>query len=228
LVVLERIPGTLAALQNQLRSGTYHMLYFIGHGDFDERRQSGLLLFEDQERLSDRVSGADLGLLLHDHRSLRLVVLHACEGARTSRTDPFSGTAQCLVRQGMPAVIAMQFPISGEAAAMLARAFFGAIADGYAVDAALAEARKALFTRGSRDEWGTPVLFMRTPNGKLFDLARAGRQNPIAAPQPASSKAGSAGPARIEEPASGLLQTQGWRSASRTRRSKAHACRQAA
>jgi hypothetical protein len=228
LVVLKRIPGTLAALQDQLRGGAYHMLYFIGHGDFDERRQTGLLLFEDEEGFSDRVSGADLGLLLHDHCTLRLVVLHACEGARTSRTDPFAGAAQCLVRQGLPAVIAMQFPISGEAAALLARAFFGAIADGYAVDAALAEARKALFTRGNRDEWGTPVLFMRTPDGKLFDLAPSARQNLGAAIQPAPGKAAPAAPASVEDQMPSLLQTYAWRSASRIRRSKPHGCRQAA
>jgi hypothetical protein len=171
LVVLERVPATLAALQDQLRCGDYHTLYYIGHGAFDERGQAGRLLFEDGEGSSDRVSGQDLGLLLHDHRSLRLAVLNACEGARTSHADLFAGVTQCLVRQGLPAVIAMQFVVSCEAAAMLARAFYGAVADGYPVDAALAEGRKALFIQGNRDEWGTPVLYMRAPDGKLFDLA---------------------------------------------------------
>jgi hypothetical protein len=91
LVVLERVPATLTALQDKLRCASYHMLYFIGHGAYAEQRQDGLLLFEDSDGDSDRVSGAELGLLLHDHRSLRLAVLHACEGARTSRTSPFSG-----------------------------------------------------------------------------------------------------------------------------------------
>lgn len=129
LVTLERIPATLGALQQQLRRNAYHMLHFIGHGGFDERTQDGLLLFEDEERDSDRVSGQDLGTLLHDHRSLRFVMLNACEGARGSRTDPFAGTAQSLVQQGLPAVIAMQFEVSDEAAIALAREFYRAIAD---------------------------------------------------------------------------------------------------
>jgi len=170
LVVLGQVPATLTALQSQLRSGVYHAVHFIGHGDFDEQTQDGLLLFEDEEGYSDRVSSQDLGLLLHDHRSLRLVLLNACEGARTSCTDPFAGVAQCLVRQGLPAVIAMQFTVTCEAAVMLAQAFYSALADGYPVDAALAEARKALCTQGARDEWGTPVLYMRAPDGQLFDL----------------------------------------------------------
>jgi hypothetical protein len=227
LVVLVRIPGTLAALQDQLRDGTYHMLYYVGHGDFDERRKSGQLLFEDEEGMSDRVSGADLGLLLHDHRSLRLAVLHACEGARASRTDPYAGVAQCLVRQGLPAVIAMQFPISGEAAAMMARTFFGAIADGYSVDGALAEARKALFTRGNRDEWGTPVLFMRTPDGKLFDFTAAPQPKPMP-PQPAAIKAAAPEPAPPGEPTSIVPQPSVWRGSARLRHSRLNGCRHAA
>jgi hypothetical protein len=177
MVTLERIPATLSALQDQLRCDSYHMLYFIGHGDFDEQRQDGLLLFEDVEGDSDRVSGEELGLLLHDHRSLRLAMLHACEGARTSCSDPFGGVAQCLVRQGLPAVIAMQFAVSGEAAAMMAGAFCEALADGYPVDAALAEARKTLFTQGNREEWATPVLYMRAPDGRLFDLGSVAQVN---------------------------------------------------
>lgn len=171
LVTLERIPATLGALQQQLRRNAYHMLHFIGHGGFDERTQDGLLLFEDEERDSDRVSGQDLGTLLHDHRSLRFVMLNACEGARGSRTDPFAGTAQSLVQQGLPAVIAMQFEVSDEAAIALAREFYGAIVDSYPVDAALAEARKALFAAGNRVEWGTPVLYLRAPDGKIFEIA---------------------------------------------------------
>jgi len=179
LVVLERIPATLAALQHQLRRNTYHIVHFIGHGGFDERTQDGVLLLEDEEGESDRVSGQDLGTLLHDHRTLRLVMLNACEGARGSRADPFAGTAQSLVQQGLPAVIAMQFEVSDEAAITLAHEFYSAIADSYPVDAALAEARKALFAAGNRVEWGTPVLYLRAPDGKIFDVAPAA---PVAVP----------------------------------------------
>lgn len=183
LVVLDRIPATLAALQQQLRHTDYHIFHFVGHGGFDERTQDGVLLFEEADRESDRVSAQDLGTLLHDHRTLRLVMLNACEGARGSRTDPFAGTAQSLVQQGIPAVIAMQFEVSDEAAIMLAHEFYGSIADGYPVDAALAEARKALFAAGSRVEWGTPVLYLRAPDGKIFDIDQSTAASLKLAPQ---------------------------------------------
>jgi hypothetical protein len=98
------------------------------------------------------------------------VVLNACEGARTSRTDPFAGAAQSLVQQGLAAVIAMQFEISDEAAITFSHEFYGALADGYPVDAALVEARKAIFAQENGLEWGTPVLYLRAPDGRVFDV----------------------------------------------------------
>ena len=85
----------LAELQRRLRRGAYHVLHFVGHGGFNERRQDGELLLEDEERLSYRISGQDLGMLLHDHRSLRLVVLNACRSAQVA-----AGLVQSL---GLPA-----------------------------------------------------------------------------------------------------------------------------
>jgi hypothetical protein len=67
--------------------------------------------------------------------------------------------------------MAMQFEISDQAAISLAHEFYGAVADGYPVDAALAEARKAVFAAGNVVEWGTPVLYLRAPDGRIFDVA---------------------------------------------------------
>jgi len=177
LVGLERLEkATLAALQRRLRRGEYHVFHFIGHGGFDRRGQDGVLLLEDEQRQGRPVSGQELGMLLHDERTLRLTILNACEGGRTSRSDPFAGTAQSLVQQGIPAVIAMQFEITDEAAITLAHEFYGALADGYPVDAALAEARKAVFAQDNDVEWGTPVLYMRSSDGCIFDIERVSEE----------------------------------------------------
>ena len=147
----------LASLLPRLQRGEYHIFHFIGHGGFDQQAQDGVLILEGSKRRGRPVSGQDLGTLLRDHRPMRLAVLNACEGARTSSTDPFAGTAQSLIQQGVPAVIAMQFEITDEAAITFANAFYGAVAGGYPVDAGLAEARKAIFAQGNSLEWGTPV-----------------------------------------------------------------------
>src|SRR3990172_1190293 len=98
-------------------------------------------------------------------------MLNACEGARTSPTDPFAGVAATLIQQGIPAVVAMQFEITDDAAIQLAQEFYGSLADGYPAEAALSEARKAIFASGNKMEWGTPVLYLRSPDGRLFSLS---------------------------------------------------------
>ncbi|MGB7875390.1 MAG: CHAT domain-containing protein, partial [Anaerolineales bacterium] len=115
------VQPTLPALQEQLRKEEYHVFHFIGHGTFSEFKEDGLLLLEDEQGAGTPVSGHYLGTLLHDEKTLRLAVLNACKGARTSASDPYAGVAQQLVRQGIPAVIAMQFEISERTAVTLAR-----------------------------------------------------------------------------------------------------------
>jgi hypothetical protein len=178
LVLLEKLQdASLVALQRRLQQAEYHIFHFVGHGGFDERQQDGVLILEDQEKRGRRVSAQYLGTVLHDHGSLRLAILNACEGARTSRTDPFAGVAQSLVQQGIPAVIAMQFEITDEAAITFAQEFYGVLALGYPVDGALAEARKTIFAQGNELEWGTPVLYLRSPDGRIFDLQQVSEED---------------------------------------------------
>jgi hypothetical protein len=174
-VRLERLAeARLSALQGKLRGAEYHILHFIGHGGFDRETQDGLLILCDETGRGRRVAAEHLGTILHDHRSLRLVVLNACEGSRSSRADPFAGVAQTLVQQGVPAVIAMQFEITDQAAIIFSKEFYAATADSYPVDAALSAARKAIFAAGNEIEWGTPVLYLRAPDGRLFSVNRDG------------------------------------------------------
>jgi hypothetical protein len=162
---------TLGALLKALRSQTFHALHYIGHGVYDRDAEQGVLLFEDDGGWARPVSGDKLGMVLHDFSSLRLAILNACEGARTARTDPFAGVAGALVRRDIPAVVAMQFEISDEAAIVFAGGFYEPLAAGLPVDASLAAARLAMLAERSDDiEWGTPVLFMRVPDGRIFDL----------------------------------------------------------
>jgi hypothetical protein len=66
----------------------------------------------------------------------------------------------------------MQFEISDDAAIVFASMFYRRLAAGFPVDASLAGARLAMFAeRTDTLEWGTPVLFMRVPDGRLFDLS---------------------------------------------------------
>ena len=149
------------------------MFHFIGHGGYSSAAKDGVLIFEDPRGAAYPgrvVSGSDLGVALHDKRTLRLVVLNSCEGARGGLTDVYAGTAQSLIRQNIPAVIAMQFEITDDAAITFAHDFYEAVADGYPLDAAVAESRKAIHSDENGVEWGTPVLYLRAPDGRIFDV----------------------------------------------------------
>jgi len=173
LVVLERTPvASLGALQDALRRSPCHIFHFIGHGKFDSALGNGVLVLEDSKGQARLVSGHDLGTILHDHTTMRLAVLNACEGARSSRLDPYAGVSQALLQRGVPAVIAMQFEVSDEAALVFSRELYKALAEEYPVDAALTETRKILFADGNGLEWATPVLYMRSPDGRIFDVAK--------------------------------------------------------
>jgi hypothetical protein len=184
LLEMERLEtASPVALQYALRRKDFHIFHFIGHGGFNEQTQDGVLLLEDESGRGRPLSGQYLGTVLHDEQTLRLVVLNACEGGRSGSTDPFAGVAQSVVQQGMPAVIAMQFEITDAAAITFAREFYTAIAEGFPVDAAMSESRKAIYSLGNDIEWGTPVLYMRAPDGRIFDIPKV---EPAQVPTPSS------------------------------------------
>ena len=198
-IVLERLEkATLSALRQRLREKDVHIFHFIGHGKFDPNSGDGILVMEDEEGKGSPVSGQLLGMHLHEHRPLRLVVLNACEGARASLTDAFGGIAQSLVQQGIPAVLAMQFEITDQAAITFASEFYGSIADYYPVDAALSQARLAIRSQDNHLEWATPALYMRSTDGRIFDSGES------SAPGPASAS----GAANVPSPPPGAMPDQ--------------------
>ncbi len=164
--------GTLKELDDAINQHQgIHVFHFIGHGGYDTSDQSGVLVLETADSEPHEVSGEELGLLLQDERSLRLAVLNSCEGARSSRLDPFSGAATSLVHYGIPAVIGMQFEITDEAAITFGARLYEALSRSFPADAALAQARRSIFAAGNDIEFGTPVLFLRGKDARLFDVA---------------------------------------------------------
>lgn len=175
---LER--ATLSALDDAVSAPEdIHVLHYIGHGAYDVRTEGGILVLENADGGPHEVTGEELGSLLQDERSLRLVVLNSCEGARGSHVDPFSGVASSLVESGTPAVVGMQFEITDEAAITFAGRLYSALAQGFPIDAAIAQSRKAIFAAGNDIEFGTPVLFLRGADARLFTP-----EQPPGQPQP--------------------------------------------
>ncbi|HWQ11397.1 MAG TPA: CHAT domain-containing protein [Roseiflexaceae bacterium] len=188
-------------LQAALRTGRHHIFHFIGHGGFDRQAGEGFIALASPDGDAERMTATRLARLLGDHPPLRLVILGSCEGARAEKRAIFSSVAATLVRRGLPAVLAGQQQVSDEAARELAREFYTALADDYPVDAALAEARKALSLLADTLEWATPALFSRAPDGVLFNVAAGGNARRGQAPVPAHD------PARPVPPGAGATLT---------------------
>jgi hypothetical protein len=181
-VHLDRLPApTTSELASWLRSHDTHVLHVIGHGDYDENQQEGVLYFCDQYGRSVPVPAGVLGPYLHDHDPLRLVFLNACQSGRLGATDPFSGMAGRLIQQDCTAVVAMQFPISDGAATAFTGEFYAALADGMPVDQAVTSARKGLLA-GYASEWATPVLYLNAPDGQVFQSLGPGTRPAVVAP----------------------------------------------
>jgi hypothetical protein len=165
--------ATWPALQDTLLSDSWHIVHFIGHGDFDIERDEGVLALETEQGQVHRVpAGSFVDLLREAQPMPRLVVLNACESSTSGQTDLFSGTAAALVRGGVSAVSAMQFEISDQAAIAFCRGFYTAIGRARGVDEAVRSGRVAIVGLGEGSlEWITPTLYLRGKENHLFALS---------------------------------------------------------
>ena len=182
--------ATWADLQDTLLSEEWHVVHFIGHGDFDSDHDEGVIALTGEDGRMHLVQASRLVDLLRQARPVpRLVVLNSCSGAATGVTDLFSGTAAALVRGGVSAVAAMQYEISDPAAIAFARGFYGALARGRGVDEAVSSGRVAILgLSGTTLEWVTPVLYLRGHDSRLFAMP-SGRPTPKPPPRRAGPAA---------------------------------------
>lgn len=188
-VVFEWVSGgTGKDLMDKLLEGDWHIFHFIGHGGVEPQSQSGaggnsfdqsgFIVMVDEDGKPAKKFASDLAIMLGGARnSLRLVVLNCCESARINVGEKFGNPAIGLMLGGwLPAVVAMQFPISDGAAIGMSEGFYKALANNFPVDDAITTARKFIQVK-SRVEFGIPVLYMRSADGKIFDV-----DNPASSP----------------------------------------------
>jgi len=171
--------ATFEELQAAL-SPTADILHFSGHGEFEKRvgpagvsiEGEGWLILADEHNQAQRKSADDIRKLIEDTK-VRLVVLGACESARRDRFHKLSSVSVSLLQGRIPCVVAMQFRILDPLAAIFMEAFYEALVAGLHIDEAVALGRATVWNRtqanGSyRRDWGVPVLYLRTPGGRIF------------------------------------------------------------
>jgi tetratricopeptide (TPR) repeat protein len=161
--------ATLATIQEYLLEQEYDILHFTGHGVFNEELKRNELLLENEQGDQQRVADTEFTALMRNFRSLRLIVLSACQSARTANNTAYPGMAIQLAQQGTSAVLAMQYSVLDTTATMFANRFYTAVANNKPIDVALTESRLALALAAreegrERIDFATPVLLLNDPN----------------------------------------------------------------
>ncbi len=170
-------PGRLEQLEELLSTDGAEIFHFAGHGEFATEMGEepgtvtgrGRLIAAGDNGAPAPVDAENLALDLRS-RGIRLAMLGACEAAQRDSVTPWSGVAPMLVRQGIPAVVGMQYTVRDGNAVAFSRRFYQALAHGHSIDTAVSEGRLGVLQRagGTERDWGVPVLYLRTDRSVLF------------------------------------------------------------
>ncbi|MFQ5435805.1 MAG: CHAT domain-containing protein, partial [Anaerolineae bacterium] len=167
-VIIEKLEHTTRkSLWTKFKQFKPHILHFTGHGMMQENG-IGALVFEDGNQ-ADPVNAVEFMKVLRVNKDIKMVILSACQTAAPGSDAAIMGVAPQLVTDGLPAVIAMQFDVPEDTAAQFMEAFYMSLDSGSPIDTAVAEARiGAEFLGKDPVFWAIPVLFMRAPNGNIW------------------------------------------------------------
>jgi outer membrane protein OmpA-like peptidoglycan-associated protein len=138
-----------------------HIIHFIGHGGFDDEKGLIFLHSGKDPAARDAIDSASLRELVRKDPPW-LVVLNSCLSGAAAKADPFAGAAQNLIRANIPFVVAMQAPISDDAAVQFSQDFYAALASGETVATAVSSGRNGIRTledESLQAELITPVLY---------------------------------------------------------------------
>lgn len=160
--------STLLGLRRILDGEGFNVVHFVGHGEFE--KDKGLLALKGTHGDVRWVDDEQFANLFLGSKHVGLIILNSCQGAKQSTNRSFGGMAPALVQRGIPAVVAMQYPISDSTAKLFSQEFYAYLAKGYPVDVAVQKTRNAIYMEkpGQRD-FATPVLFMRARDGRVFE-----------------------------------------------------------
>jgi len=149
----------------------------------------GYLVFAREAAVPDYVSATEMGALLQHYSNVALVVLSACRSSVALRDDSvFNGIAQRLTYHQIPAVVAMQYQVTADAAMRFAERFYHAIGKRDALVLAMSRGREAMGAESN--QWYRPVLYLRWRSNATNDDGQLFAPTPeSSANQPLSSSA---------------------------------------
>jgi hypothetical protein len=154
--------ATAGELHTAILEHEPNILHYSGHGT------KGALLMEDASKRTHVLASEQIRPLL-SRPFLKLIVLNACDTGAYAIGGELMGVAADLMREEIPAIVAMQFPVPEAAGLEFTRRFYACIALGLSLEQAVTEARIGILTVLQHPVyWGIPVLFTRAPDGTIL------------------------------------------------------------
>ena len=169
LVEIKTLPrATPSMIHEEIKTGRYQVIHFIGHGVFDEEEGEGCLVFVNENGGEHRLGERSVREIFSG-RGLNLVFLNSCESGRGGKSDFNKGVAQSLVAHGLPALVANQYSVLDSSATSFAQQFYSSLAQGLSLGQAAREARIAVnyLLHGEPIDWAVPVLYARDANATI-------------------------------------------------------------
>ncbi|MDF5730357.1 MAG: CHAT domain-containing protein [Rhizonema sp. PD38] len=165
---------TVDELISKLHKGA-DLFHFAGHGVFTEPEIEDSIGIGNLVLLNKKTEGAyelfpanELAIHLQQ-AGVRVAVLGACETGRRDGVSPWTGIAPAVMKQGIPAVLAMQYKVSDSEAIAFSKRFYTVLAAGLTLDEAVSLGRREMYNESKQGyEWAIPVLYMRSPDGIVF------------------------------------------------------------
>jgi hypothetical protein len=157
--------ATPSKIHGYLSNDEFQVVHFIGHGEYDEKRGEGCLVFVNEQG-REHALGERSVREIFCRRNLSLVFLNACETGRGGRAEFNKGVAQALVAHGLPAIVANQYSVLDSSATSFAQHFYWSLAQGNSLGESAREARIAVnySLHGEPIDWAVPVLYARDAN----------------------------------------------------------------
>ena len=166
-------------IKNALKED-FDIIHISGHG---LHAKEGYLVLENENGETELTSGEEFAKLISGNSNLKMVVISACETARAED----EGLAGALLNQGIPAVLAMRYPVTDGAARTFTSEFYKNICAGKTIGSSIFSAKEQVleFVKIERekaqnkkqniridDEWFTPIYFANQQIANLLDLSK--------------------------------------------------------
>ena len=160
---------------DQLMEKQPHIFHFIGHGKLQDEGDDKVGQIALVDDILNEALWVDASFFSEQFSRWQpgVVFLQACEGGKSTASKAFVGAASRIVQQNIPVVVAMQYEVSNITASRFAFRFYERLAQRNPVDKAAQEGRYAIArsTQYRKQDFSTPVIFMRVQNGALFSEA---------------------------------------------------------